>query len=59
MFHGLRLSPDAAKKSTFITHLGKFEWNIAPFGLALLPSYYAGNAGHIKWFRRLCKKLHG
>ena len=24
-FHGLRLSPDAAKKSTFITHLGKFE----------------------------------
>ena len=40
-FHGLRLSPDAAKKSTFITHLGKFEWNIAPFGLALLPSYYS------------------
>ena len=24
-FHGLRLSPDAAKRSTFITHLGKFE----------------------------------
>ena len=24
-FHGLRLSPDAAKKSAFITHLGKFE----------------------------------
>ena len=40
-FHGLRLSPDAAKKSTFITHLGKFEWNIAPFGLAPLPSYYS------------------
>ena len=39
-FHGLRLSPDAAKKSTFITHLGKFEWKVAPFGLALLPSYY-------------------
>ena len=40
-FHGLRLSPDAAKKSAFITHLGKFEWNVAPFGLALLPSYYS------------------
>ena len=40
-FHGLRLSPDAAKKSTFITHLGKIKWNIAPFGLALLPSYYS------------------
>ena len=40
-FHGLRLSPDAAKKSTFITHLGKFEWKVAPLGLALLPSYYS------------------
>ena len=40
-FHGLRLSPDAAKKSAFIKHLGKYERNIAPFGLALLPSYYS------------------
>ena len=40
-FHGLRLSPDAAKKSAFITHLGKFEWKVAPFGLVLLPSYYS------------------
>ena len=40
-FHGLRLSPDAAKKNAFITHLGKFEWKVAPFGLALLPSYYS------------------
>ena len=40
-FHGLKLSLDAAKKSAFITHLGKFQWNIAPFGLALLPSYYS------------------
>ena len=40
-FHGLRLSPDAAKKSTFITHLDKFEWKVAPCGLALLPSYYS------------------
>ena len=40
-FHGLRLSPDAAKKMAFITHLGKFEWNVAPFGLVLLPSYYS------------------
>ena len=40
-FHGLRLSPDAAKKSTFITHLGKFEWKKVPFGLALLASYYS------------------
>ena len=40
-FHGLRLSPDAAKKSAFITHPSKFEWNIAPFGLALLTSYYS------------------
>ena len=40
-FHGLKLSPDAAKKSAFITHLGKFEWKVAPFGLALLPSYYS------------------
>ena len=38
-FHRLRLSPDAAKKSTFITH--KFKWKVAPFGLALLPSYYS------------------
>ena len=40
-FHGLRLSPDAAKKSAFITHLGKFKWKVALFGLALLPSYYS------------------
>ena len=40
-FHGLRLSPDTAKKSTFITHLGKFKWKVAPFGLALLPSYFS------------------
>ena len=40
-FHGLRLSPDAAKKSAFITHLGNFEWNVAPFGLALLPLHYS------------------
>ena len=40
-FHGLKLSPDAAKKSAFITHLGKFKWNVAPFGLALLPLYYS------------------
>ena len=40
-FHGLKLSPDAAKKSAFITHLGKFKWKVAPFGLALLPSYYS------------------
>ena len=39
-FHGLRLSSDAAKKSAFITHLGKFKWKVAPFRLALLPSYY-------------------
>ena len=39
-FHGLKLSPDAAMKSAFITHLGKFQWNIAPFRLVLLPSYY-------------------
>ena len=39
-FHRLRLSPDAAKKSTFITHLSKFEWKVAPFRLVLLPSYY-------------------
>ena len=41
MFHRLKLSPDTAKKSAFITHLGKFEWKVAPFGLALLPSYYS------------------
>ena len=29
------------KKSAFITHLGKFEWKVALFGLALLPSYYS------------------
>ena len=40
-FHGLRLSPHAAKKSAFITHLGKFKWKVAPFRLALLPSYYS------------------
>ena len=40
-FHGLRLSPDATKKSVFITHLGKLGWKVAPFGLALLPSYYS------------------
>ena len=41
MFHGLKLSPDAAKKSAFITQLGKFKWKVAPFRLALLPSYYS------------------
>ena len=35
------MSPDTAKKIAFITHLGKFEWKVAPFGLALLPSYYS------------------
>ena len=37
---GLRLSPDAAKKSTFIKHLGKCKWKVAPFRLVLLPSNY-------------------
>ena len=40
-FYELKLSPDAAKKSVFITHLRKFQWNVTPFGLALLPSYYS------------------
>ena len=40
-FHGLKLSPDAAMKSAFITHLGKFQWNVAPFVLVLCPSYYS------------------
>ena len=40
-FHCLKLSPDAGMKSAFIAHLGKFQWNIAPFGLALLPSCYS------------------
>ena len=40
-FHGLRQTPAAAKKSAFITHLGKFEWKVALFRLALLPSYYS------------------
>ena len=39
-FYGLKLSPDAAKKSTFITHLSKFKRKVAPFRLALLPLYY-------------------
>ena len=39
-FHALKLSPDA-KKSAFITHLGKFQRNVASFGLARLPSYYS------------------
>ena len=30
-FHRLKLSPDTAKKSAFITYLGKFQWNITPF----------------------------
>ena len=29
--HGLKMTPDTTKKSTFITHLGKCQWNIAPF----------------------------
>ena len=40
-FHRLKLLPDAAKKSAFITHLGKFEWKVVPFSLTLLPSYYS------------------
>ena len=40
-FHRLKLLPDTAKKSAFITHLGKFEWKVAPFRLALLSSYYS------------------
>ena len=28
-------------KSAFIIHLGKFQWNVAPFRLVLLPSYYS------------------
>ena len=40
-FHRLKLSPDATKKSVFITHLSKFKWKVAPFGLTLLPSYYS------------------
>ena len=40
-FHGLKLSLDTAKKSAFITHLGKFKWKVAPFRSALLPSHYS------------------
>ena len=31
----------AAKKNAFITHLRKFQWNVASFELALVPSYYS------------------
>ena len=59
-FHGLRLSPDAARKSAFITHLGKFEWNVAPFWISTITIIlFKSNAGHIKWLGRLCTKLHG
>ena len=40
-FYRLKLSPDTAMKNAFITHLRKFQWNVAPFRLALLPSYYS------------------
>ena len=57
-FHGL--SPDAARKSTFITQLGKFEWKVAPFGLVLLPSYYSkAMQDTLCGPGRLHKKLHG
>ena len=36
-----RVSRTQTVTSAFITHLGKFEWKVAPFGLALLPSYYS------------------
>ena len=52
-FHGLKLSPDAAKKSVFITHLGKFQWNVAVWigitSIILLKS----DARHTQWFRRI------
>ena len=58
-FHRLRLSPDAAKKSAFIIHLDKFEWNSSIWFGATTIILFKSNEGHIKWFRRLCKKLHG
>ena len=33
-FHRLKLSPDAANKSAFITHRRKFQWNVVPFRLS-------------------------
>ena len=35
------MDSDHHQKSAFITHLGKFKWKVAPFGLALLQSYYS------------------
>ena len=48
-FHRLKLSPDAAKKNAFITHLGKFGWKVAPFGTTPI-ILLKGNAGHtVDW----------
>ena len=59
-FHELRLSQDAAKKSALITHLGKFKWNIAPFGLALLLSYYSkAMQDTLSGLEDFARKLHG
>ena len=34
VIHGLKVAPDAAKKSAFIAHLGKFQWYVVLFRLS-------------------------
>ena len=57
-FHGLRLSPDAAKKSTFITVEVRVESSTIWIG-AITFILFKSHAGHTKWLGRLCKKLYG
>ena len=39
-YHHIALDKDAIKKTTFVTHFGKYEYLKVPFGLAQVPSYF-------------------
>ena len=48
-FHQLRLSEDDRKKSAITTRYGNFEWTVAAFGMANVPSVFSRVVGDVLW----------
>ena len=44
-FHQLRLSDEDKKKSAITTRYGNFEWTVAAFGMANVPSVFSRVVG--------------
>lgn len=48
-FHQLRLCEEDRKKSAITTRYGNFEWTVAAFGMANVPSVFSRVVGDVLW----------